>query len=77
MKTRERSRWPSLLLLLPLVMSAAVCAAVDAMERADEANYRSRCATVGFRPGTDAFAECMMQQFAQDEARNQRSIDRL
>lgn len=43
---------------------------------ADEVN-QDTCSSFGFRPGTDAFANCMMEQSARHEADEQRAQDRI
>jgi len=57
-----------LLAFVPLVVVGCVTA--------DEVN-QDTCSSFGFRPGTDAFANCMMEQNARHEADEQRAQDRI
>ncbi|MBA8862846.1 hypothetical protein FHW19_004598 [Ochrobactrum anthropi] len=52
-----------LLALVPLAVAGCVTA-----EEVDQ----DKCSSFGFRPGTDAFANCMMEQSARAEDENQR-----
>lgn len=60
-----------LLALLPL--AAAGCVSAEDQRAADQ----NKCASFGFQPGTDAFANCMMKQNAQRDEDDQRYLDRL
>ncbi|PLP57526.1 hypothetical protein CYK37_20600 [Mesorhizobium loti] len=57
--------------LLPL--AAAGCVSAEDQRAADQ----NKCASFGFEPGTDAFANCMMKQNAQRDEDDQRFLDRL
>jgi hypothetical protein len=57
-----------LLALLPLVVAGCVTA-----EEVDQ----DKCSSFGFRPGTDAFASCMMQQSARHDDEERRYMDGL
>lgn len=52
----------------PLVIAGCVTA--------DEV-YQDTCTSFGFKPGTDAFANCMMEQSARHDADEQRAQDRI
>jgi hypothetical protein len=57
-----------LLAFVPLVVASCVTA--------DEV-YQDTCTSFGFRPGTDAFANCMMEQSARHDDDEQRAQDRI
>ncbi|WP_246683458.1 hypothetical protein [Brucella anthropi] len=57
-----------LLALAPLAIAGCVTA--------DEV-YQETCTSFGFRPGTDAFANCMMEQSARHDEDEQRAQDRI
>jgi hypothetical protein len=56
--------------LVVLLGGCGLIAALDQMDR--EADQRA-CDGFGFRRGTDAYSNCMMQQAAQREAEDQRA----
>ncbi len=59
--------------LATLLGGCAVAEAIDKMERQED---QAACDGFGFRRGTDAYANCMMQQSAQREAEDQAAMDR-
>lgn len=59
------------ILFLPLVMAGCVSA------EDQRAMDQDRCNSFGFQLGTDAFANCMMQQSALRDEDEQRSLDRI
>ena len=59
--------------LVALLGGCGVIAALDQMSR--EADQQA-CDGFGFRRGTDAYSNCMMQQAAQREQEDQRARDR-
>lgn len=61
------------LLLAFLPLAAAGCVSAEDQRAADQ----NKCASFGFQPGTDAFANCMMKQNAQRDEDDQRYLDRL
>lgn len=63
----------NLVLLGCLVTLLGGCAALDRMEqKADQ----QACERFGFKMGTDAYANCLMQQAAQHKEEDQRVMDR-
>jgi hypothetical protein len=66
--------------LLPLLLSPSLlvgCGVISALDRIDQANYRSQCSEFGFQVESEAFANCVMQQSMQDQEQNQRNLDRM
>lgn len=57
--------------ILPLALTA--CVSADDQLNIDQ----DKCASFGFQPGTDAFANCMMQQSAKRDDDERRSMDRI
>ena len=61
--------------LVSVVLAASVlsgCTVIDALENASMETHARRCDKMGFARGTDAFANCMLQQQAMDEASDER-----
>jgi hypothetical protein len=52
------------------------CGVDDWVNRMNAERFRKACVGFGFSPNTTAFANCMMQQSAQDQEENQRMQDR-
>lgn len=52
------------------------CGVDDWINRMNAERFQKACVGFGFTPNTTAFANCMMQQSAQDEEANQRMQDR-
>lgn len=63
-------------LKLKYLILAAVPLVITGCVTADEV-FQDKCSSFGFRPGTDAFANCMMQQSALHEQDEQRAQDRI
>lgn len=61
---------PRHLLLAFVPLAIAGCVAADEV-------YQDTCTSFGFRPGTDAFANCMMEQSARHDEDEQRAQDRI
>lgn len=61
---------PRHLVLAFVPLAVAGCVTADDV-------YRDNCASFGFRPGTDAFANCMMEQSARHDEDEQRAQDRI
>lgn len=58
------------------LLLAFVPLAIVGCVTADEV-YQDTCTSFGFRPGTDAFANCMMEQSARHDEDEQRAQDRI
>ncbi|MEN5106057.1 hypothetical protein ACFW0F_09245 [Brucella anthropi] len=61
---------PRHLLLAFVPLAIAGCVTADEV-------YQDTCTSFGFRPGTDAFANCMMEQSARHDEDEQRAQDRI
>lgn len=57
--------------LVPLALTA--CVSAEDQRSIDQ----DKCVSFGFQPGTDAFANCMMQQSAKHDEDERRSMDRI
>lgn len=62
--------------LVFLVLLLGGCGVGEALDRMDHATDQRACNGFGFRPGTDAYANCMMQQAVLREEEVQRQMDR-
>ncbi|MCR6650566.1 MAG: hypothetical protein NVV73_03220 [Cellvibrionaceae bacterium] len=62
-----------LLPLLFLPLAVAGCVSTEDQRAMDQ----DKCSSFGFQMGTDAFANCMMQQNAQRDEDERRSLDRI
>jgi hypothetical protein len=61
-------------LLIALVpLAVAGCISAEDQRAMDQ----DKCSSFGFQPGTNSFANCMMEQSSQREADEQRSLDRI
>ena len=56
-----------------LVVLLGGCSAIAALEQMDREADQQACDGFGFRRGTDAYSNCMMQQAAQREQEDQRA----
>ena len=52
------------------------CGVDDWVNRMNADRFRKQCLSLGLTPGSDTFANCMLQQSAQNEEANQRMQDR-
>lgn len=60
-----------LIALVPLAVAGCVSA------EDQRAMDQQQCSSYGYRPGTNRFADCMMQQTSQRSEDEQRSLDRM
>ncbi|BFL66017.1 hypothetical protein HVPorG_04064 (plasmid) [Roseomonas mucosa] len=67
---------PRILLPLVVLLPLAGCGLDAALDRMVQADDQKVCDGFGFQRGTDAYANCMMQQAAQREEETQRGMDR-
>ncbi len=56
-----------------LVVLLGGCGAIAALEQMDREADQRACNGFGFRQGTEAYSNCLMQQAAQREERDQRA----
>ncbi|MFD1558525.1 hypothetical protein ACFSHT_23295 [Paraburkholderia silviterrae] len=54
-----------------LIFAVSGCGLLDSTPR-----FQENCSRYGFKPGTDAFANCVLQQSQQEDDDIQRSMDR-
>ncbi|NOG70912.1 hypothetical protein [Roseicella sp. DB1501] len=64
------------LAILGALTLLAGCGLNDALDRMDREADQKRCDGFGFQRGTEAYANCLMQQAAQREAESQQALDR-
>lgn len=64
------------IILICAAASLGGCGVDDWVNRMNAERFQKACASYGFQPNTTAFANCMLQQSAQNEEANQRIQDR-
>ena len=70
---REMPKFIMLLSMFLLSMAVTGCVSVEDQRSMDQ----DKCSSFGYRPGTDRFADCMMEQSSQRAENEQRAQDRI